>query len=285
MKRPIALLACLAAGSAYGHDGVFHAEALSAWRAWTLDPLVLAPLALAAFLYWRGSLRFGGREGCFWAGMAALGLALVWPLDVLGERLFSAHMAQHLVLMNVAAPLLVLGAPLAAMLRALPLGARRALARLGAGRRWRAGWVALTGLAAATLLQQLALWTWHTPRGVTLALDSDPVHIAMHATLLAAALLFWTAVLRPRSGRYWGSIAALLVTLKVTGLVCIVLLLQPVVLYSAYGELAAAWGLTPAEDEQLGWGIMMMLGTLSYLGAAVALAGSSFARLERSHPR
>jgi putative membrane protein len=253
-------------------------------NAWTVDPLVLVPLALAAWLYWKGSLRFGTREACFAGGMVALFFALVWPLDVLGEHLFSAHMAQHLVLMNLAAPLLVLGAPLGAMLRALPLSWRRPLARLGAGRRWRAGWHVLSGVAAATVLQQLALWTWHTPRGVALALESDGVHVAMHASLLAAALLFWTAILRPRSGHYWAPIAGLLVTLKVSGVVCILLLIQPAGIYGAYGELAAAWGLTPSEDEHLGWGLMMVVGSASYLAAAVGLVAAAFASLERSQP-
>jgi putative membrane protein len=269
--------------AAFAHDGILHLSSPTLWTAWTLDPLVLIPLAAAGWLYARGSVRFGAREGCFAAGMAGLFLALVWPLDVLGEHLFSAHMAQHLVLMNLAAPLLVLGAPVAAMLRALPLGARRALAQLGAGRRWRAAWHALAGLSVATLLQQLALWTWHTPRGVAAALSDDAVHIAMHATLLASALLFWTAVLRPRSGRYWGAIAALMATLKVSGLVTIVLLLQPGGIYTAYGESAAAFGMTPAEDEQIGWGLMMVLGSASYLAGALALVALSFARLERAH--
>jgi putative membrane protein len=268
--------------AAFAHDGILHLSSPTLWTAWTLDPLVLIPLTAAAWLYARGSLRFGPREACFAAGMVGLFLALVWPLDVLGELLFSAHMAQHVVLMNVAAPLLVLGAPVAAMLRAMPPGARRALAQLGAGRRWRAAWHTLVGLSAATLLQQLALWIWHTPRGVAAALSNDAVHVAMHVTLLAAALLFWTAVLRPRSGHYWGAIAALVVTLKVSGAITIVLLLQSGSLFAAYGASAAAFGLTPAEDEQIGWGLMMALGSLSYLASAVALVGLSFARLERA---
>lgn len=267
--------------SAFAHDGG-HGEPLTLWNAWILDPLVLVPLALAAFLYWRGSLRFGAREACFAAGMAALFVSLVWPLDVLGEQLFSAHMAQHMVMMNIAAPLLVLGAPLAAMLRALPLRWRRALAALGAGRRWRAAWRWLSGAAAATLLQQALLWGWHTPRAVARSLESDPVHIVMHASLLAAALLFWTAVLRHR--QYGRAIAALLVTLKLTGVVCIMMLIQAGGLYAAYGASAAAWGLDAAQDEHLGWGIMMTIGTLTYLGAAVALAAAWLAALERTHP-
>lgn len=269
---------------AYAHDGLHPAQALTVWNAWTLDPLVLALLALAALLYARGTASSWRRAGvgrgvrrweaaCFAAGMAGLFAALVWPLDALGEALFSAHMAQHTVMMNLAAPLLVLGAPLQVMIRALPAAWRLAAARL----------VPRAGLVGATLLQQAVLWAWHTPAGVAWALESEPVHIVMHASLLLAALLFWTAVLRPRGARYWGPIAALLVTLKVSGVVCIVLLINPEASYTAYGQSAAAWGLSAAEDEQLGWGVMMSLGSLSYLAAALALAGAGFRSLERGH--
>lgn len=267
---------------ALAHDGLVHAARLELWTAWTLDPYVLAPLAAAAFLYFRGtslSWRRAGRgrgvrtweAASFAGGLAALFVALVWPLDALGEALFSAHMAQHLVLMNLAAPLLVLGAPLQVMIRALPPGARRSLAALAGTRAWRGAWVAASGLVAATLLQQVALWSWHTPRGVALALESDPIHIAMHASLAAAALLFWTAVLRPRARHYWGSIAAVLVTLKTSGIVAILLLLQPGAIYGVYGSSALAWGLAPHEDEQLGWGLMMVAGSATYLAAGLAL--------------
>jgi putative membrane protein len=136
----------------------------------------------------------------------------------------------------------------------------------------------------AAVLQQVVLWTWHTPRGVAVALESDPVHIVMHVSLLVAALLFWTAVLRPQAGYHWTAIAGLLLTLKVSGVISIVLLLQPASLYPAYADLAAAWGLSPAQDEQIGWGIMMILGTVTYLAAAVALFAASFKHLERTFP-
>ena len=277
-------LVSIAAVPALAHDTGHAPHTTTLWNAWTLDPLVLVPLALVGFLYAKGAVRLGRREGAFAAGCLALFFALVWPLDVLGEQMFSMHMLQHMVLMNVAAPLLVLGAPIGRWLRALPVPWRRSLARLGGNRRWRTGWRWLTGVAAATVLQQIVLWSWHTPRGVALALASDPVHIAMHVSLLIAALLFWTAVLRPQGGYYWAPIAAVLVTLKVSGVISIVLLLQPVSLYPAYGALAAAWGLGPEQDEQIGWGIMMILGTGSYLAAAIGMFIASFLQLERRTP-
>ena len=279
---------------AFAHDGPHGPAAVSLSTAWTLDPLVAVPLLLAAWLYWKGARSSWQRAGvgrgvkrgeaaAFAGGMVALFFALVWPLDVLGEALFSAHMAQHLVLMNLAAPLLVLGAPLQVMIRALALPWRRAAARFVQRPAWRGPWRWVSGALLATVLQQVVLWGWHTPRGVAAALRSDALHIAMHASLLVAALLFWTAVLRPRSGGYWVSLAALLATLKLTGVVCIVLLLQPAALYTAYGDLAAAWGLAPIEDEQLGWSLMMAAGMLSYLGAAIGLFAQWLRTVERGH--
>ena len=266
---------------AWAHDPGH--EVPDIWSAWSLDPYVLVLLIAAAILYWRGVRRAWARAGVgrgvrrwkaatFTGGMAGLFFALVWPLDVLGELLFSVHMVQHVVLMNIAAPLLVLGAPLQVMIRGLPSAGRRAAARM----------VPRPGVVFATVLQLVVLWAWHTPRGVAAALERDAVHIVMHASLLVAALVFWTAVLRPRRGGYWAPIAGLAVTLKLTGLACIALLLQPNVLYTAYGDTAAAWGLSRAEDEQLAWGVMMVLGSVSYLTAAIALLAISLVALERA---
>jgi putative membrane protein len=280
---------------AFAHDGADAPASPSLLSAWTLDPLVLVPLFLAAWLYWEGVRGTWQRSGngrgvarwqaaSFAAGFAALFLALVWPLDVLGEQLFSAHMAQHLLLMNVAAPLIVLGAPTAPMLRAMGRDARRAVGRVAQSRGWRAVWRAISGVAAASVVQQLALWTWHMPNGVAAALNNDAVHIAMHVSLLAVALLFWTAVLQPRPrGGLWPSILALLITLIVSGFASIVLLLHPEPLFTAYGTSATAWGLTAADDEHIGWGLMMLVGSVSYPLAAVALVTTTLERLERSH--
>ena len=284
--RVAAALAAPATAWAHsGADGAAAATVAAALRP-TLDPWILLPLLLALLLYGLGLRSAWQRAGtgrgvrrwqaaCFGAGMVALLLSLVWPLDGLGERLFSAHMAQHLMLMNVAAPLLVLAAPLQVMLRPLPAPWQHALARLVRRPAWRGGWAWLSGLAVATLVQMLLLWSWHTPRGVTLALADDAVHIAMHATLLAAALLFWTAVLRPllaHSGqRQWPPLAALAATLKLNGIVSITLMLQSGVAYPVYGAMATAWGLSASADEQLGWGLMMLVGTASYIGAAMGL--------------
>jgi putative membrane protein len=282
---------------AHSGDAADTASAAAAALTPTLDLWVLAPLMLAAGLYGLGLRSAWRRAGigrgvarwqalCYGVGFVGLLLSLVWPLDALGEQLFSAHMAQHLVLMNLAAPLLVLGAPLQVMMRPLPPAWQHTLAALVRRPWWRTGWHWLSGLAVATLLQMLLLWSWHTPRGVTVALENNAVHIAMHATLLAAALLFWTAVFRPvlqhGGQRQWPPLAALAATLKLNGIISITLMLQGGAAYLAYGTRAAAWGLSPAADEQLGWGLMMLIGSFSYIGAAIALLLVGFARLDAS---
>ena len=83
---------------------------------WTFEPALLATLALTAFVHGRGRARLGRRIArtketrrtvAFYGGLFVLAAALMSPLDALAHALFSGHMAQHLLLMLVAAPLLV----------------------------------------------------------------------------------------------------------------------------------------------------------------------------------
>lgn len=252
------------------------------WGSWHFDTVSVLPLLLVGVLYAvgvRGAWRRAGigravsvrQVLCFSAGWAACVLALVSPIDAYGERLFSAHMLQHLLLMNFAAPLLVLGAPLSVWVRPLPRALQRGLAGWIKARAWRRAWHGLRSAAVATALQQAVLWSWHTPAGIEAALGSEALHMAMHTSLLAVALLFWTAVLGADARRCWQSIAALATTLKVSGLVCIAMMLQDSAFYTAYGSSAAQWGWSAAEDEQIGWGLMMTLGSLTPVGFALAL--------------
>src|SRR5690349_22801796 len=124
-------------------------------RAWSFEPLVVVSLTLMALLFavglwrlWREAPRRRAVKPwealCFAGGWLALFIALVSPLHAWGSVLFSAHMTQHEVLMLVAAPLLVLGKPLVASLKALPPGWARALARATGVGWWQAVWRAIT---------------------------------------------------------------------------------------------------------------------------------------------
>jgi putative membrane protein len=145
--------------------------------------VLLAELLAAGALYAVGARRVRGwpawRGACFAAGLVALALALL-ALDA-GPSL-TAHMAQHLALALVAAPLLVLGSPLALGLRAT--GARRAL---------RAAWVARPGVGWAALAALMAVS--QLPAVYDATARHPLLHVAEHAAWLAAAILFWRVVI------------------------------------------------------------------------------------------
>src|SRR5438067_6983170 len=104
-----------------------------------------------------------GQAAAFVCGWVALAAALLSPLDNLAERLFSAHMAQHELLIVVAAPLVGLASPLVAVMWVLPAEGRRAVMRVVRGRRVAGVWAAITAPAVVWALHAIALWVWHLP--------------------------------------------------------------------------------------------------------------------------
>jgi putative membrane protein len=260
--------------------------------AWDVEWWVLLLLALSAILYASGLRRLwrnaGGGRGvsrggawCFALGWLALAAALATPLDPLGSRLFSAHMVQHELLMVVAAPLLVLGRPLATWTWALPPAQRRRVGRLFQRRGWARLWSALTDPLLAFALHALALWAWHIPAAFDAALRHQGLHVAQHLCFLATALFFWWAVLGhdPR-GRYGPGHSAvyLFATMMHTGALGALLSLAPTPWYAAYGEPTLALGLDPVQDQQLGGLVMWMPAGLVYVVAALWVLGRMLTR-------
>jgi cytochrome c oxidase assembly factor CtaG len=142
------------------------------WTAWSWEPAVLAGLAITAVAYARGISRLTARGGrrvmarrreaaAFWCGWVVLAIALVSPLHPLGQSLLSAHMAQHELLMVLAAPLLVLGRPLLGSLWGLPPSWRRAA---GAPRgRVRPQWRLVSRVEIARGQHAVAVGGWPQP--------------------------------------------------------------------------------------------------------------------------
>ena len=263
------------------------------WRAWSFDPGIVLPLGLAAALYARGlralwhqaGAGHGIRRwqaGAFAAGWLVLAIALVSPLHELGEALFSAHMAQHELLMAVAAQLLVLGRPVVPFLWGLPIGWRRIAGHWAATSPVRAAWHALTLPSVAWTVHAVAIWAWHAPRLYDAAVTSDLVHALQHASFLGSALLFWWALIHGRNGRlrYGASVLYVFTTALHTTALGAVLSLAARPLYSAYVA-TAAWGLTPLEDQQLAGLIMWVPAGIAYLVAALALMAGWLREAER----
>jgi cytochrome c oxidase assembly factor CtaG len=194
-------------------------------------------------------------------------------------------MAQHMLLVVGAAPLLVLGRPGVALLWALPAPARR---RLGHGRQRaalvRAGWRHLSWLPSAWALHVVVLWVWHLPSLYQAALADPRVHLAEHAAFLGTALLFWWAILQPgrRAVAAYGTSAVGVFLLAVQGgLLGTLMTFAPRPWYPAYATTTAPWGLTPLDDQQLGGLTMSALAGLGYLVATLVLLAAWLRAAER----
>jgi len=260
--------------------------------AWNLAPWLVALFTLSAAAYATGLARLWRQAGpgrgvtatqawAFATGWLMLGVALVSPLDTLGGHLFSAHMVQHELMMVVAAPLLVIGRPLATWTWALPPAQRRVVGRCFQARGWLRLWATLADPLVAWAVHALALWAWHIPAFFDASLRSEPVHIAQHASFLVTALFFWWAVLGhdPR-GRYGPghSAAYLFTTMLHTGALGALLSLAPTPWYPTYVPLTSALGFDPVEDQQLGGVVMWVPAGLAYVIAALWVLGRMLTR-------
>ena len=131
-------------------------------------------------------------------GVASFWLAIASPLDAFGNFLLTAHMIQHLLMMLVAPPLILLGSPQNPLLRGLPRWAARDA--LGPFLTWRSlkrfGRI-VTHPAFCWFAAALALLGWHIPAAYDLALISPGWHDLEHACLFGTSLLFWWPVVQP----------------------------------------------------------------------------------------
>jgi putative membrane protein len=249
------------------------------------EPWVLGTIVVSALWYWRGSrrpsLRAVGTNArrrvvpwrglCFVGGLVTLVVALDSPLERLADDWFWAHMLQHVLLMMVAAPLLVLGAPWMPFWRPLPLGLRRRLARLfvkspSLGWLRRAARVVVSPLGA-WLLFDLNLAAWHIPALYDLTLRNNGVHYSEHVSFVLLGLVFWSQVLEsppfhPRLGPL-GRVLYTTAGSAASWLLAIVLTFATTPLYPAQSA-GHHGGLSALTDQQLAAGIMLGPGSITY---------------------
>lgn len=283
LRTLVPLCALLVAARAAAHlpDEGAHAG----WSAWSFEPWVTLPLLLSGLLYIAGLRRLWAASGtgagisrsqasCYAAGWLTAAAALVTPIDTLGSALFWVHMVQHELLMLVAAPLLVLGRPLPVWLWALPARWRRPLARPFTGAGWLRLWRAVASPFGAWLLHALVIWVWHVPLLFEAAVRHEPVHVLQHLSFLVSALLFWWSVLRQPGMRTHAPAALLSVftTGVHTAVLGALLTFASVPWYPVYAASAAALGMDPLEDQQLGGLVMWVPGGIAYLAATLVLA-------------
>jgi cytochrome c oxidase assembly factor CtaG len=234
---------------------------------WTFEPAQLVPVALAAALYARRAWTLSRRArpvprpkiAAFAAGLLVLLLALVSPIDSIGEeRLFSVHMVQHVLIGDLAPLLLVLGLS-GPLLR--PLLAPRLVQRARV----------LTHPLVALPLWAANLWAWHLPRLYDAALHHAPVHALQHASFLGAGFLLWTTLLGLLPGPRWFGRGAQLGGLAFVWIagaaLANVFLWSDRPYYQPYVDAPRTWGLSAVSDQRAGGGVMLV--EMMLVGAAV----------------
>jgi putative membrane protein len=224
-----------------------HAHAAQAWR---FDPWIAASLLTLLLLRPRVAWAFAG-------ALLALFLALIWPLERLAATSFAAHMAQHMLLIGVAAPLIAASRPKLRLLKG-----RGALLR---------PLLALARPRTAFFLHGAAIWLGHAPRVIEWSLEHRWVHALDHAAFVATAALFWWSLLSRGRAAAGESALWTLATMLHTGALGALLAFAPRVLYRD----------TTLEDQQLAGLVMWIPGGLCYLAAGLAFAAAWLAGRER----
>ncbi|MGD0436241.1 MAG: cytochrome c oxidase assembly protein [Bryobacteraceae bacterium] len=248
------------------------------------DPPIFVTVALiaAVLVYLRGWYRLRSdlpnvlprwRLAAFMGGLFSLWVAVGSPLATLDHQLLTAHMAQHLILMTVAAPLLLLGAPAITLLHGLPQRfAGRVLGPLlrtpavkGFGRVVSHPvfcWIAAT----ATVIG------WHGPALFDMAMRSERWHAVEHAWFFAAGILFWWPVVQPwpslaRWPRWSVPLYLFLATLPCDALSAFLAFCGRVV-YPHYLSAHRLFDISPLADQECAGALMWVWVTFAYLGPA-----------------
>jgi putative membrane protein len=209
-----------------------------------LDPALIFALLLLATIH-LASLHQRRQRLHAAAGWAIAALALTSPLCALSVALFSARIAQHMILALVAAPLVAL---------ALPRSTHR-----------RDCW----DLWASAAAFFVALWFWHMPAPYDATFSSSVVYWSMHITLFGSAILLWRELLHVRPEHTVDALAAGAFTSMQMGLLGAVLALAGRPLFFWHLSTTSVWSLTPLQDQQLGGVFMWVPGILLFLWAAI----------------
>jgi len=232
---------------------------------------VIVWLALAEGLYVRALRVLHGRgvavprgQVALWhLGIALWVIALLTPVDGLGEDLLSAHMAQHLLIADLGAPLLLAGLRNPVLAFFLP---RPVLVAFARRRRLRAALAVLQRPLVALPLYALVLYGWHVGFAFEAAVESPVVHAAQHASFVGAGVLVWWSALEPHRRRLRGELwkIAHILGARFLGMfvgMSFVLIRQPVYT-GVYGAGERELGLTALADQQLAGGMMVVLDIL-----------------------
>ena len=212
-------------------------------------------------------MRIVSRNLCFAAAIAVILLTVFPPLAAMAQQLFAAHMAQHLLLIVVAAPLLVVSDADARLQR---FSIYRTLAQPAPA------WI---GFVAIFIF-------WHWAAAFQWAARSMAGEILELATILAAAFLFWDVALSRTTHVQLshGARALYLMTAAVaTDLPGVIMVFSPRAICTMPGENAMRWGLTPLQDQQIAGLLMWVVANLVFFSIATLLFARWISDSQPSH--
>src|SRR5262245_48623417 len=249
------------------------------FSSWDLNPWVLIPTAIFGPIYARGWWQLHRRAPdrfafsqptAFFAGLISLVCALLSPLDAFAGWLLTVHMIQHLLLMMVAPPLILWGAPYLPLLSGLP----RHFSINGIG-----PFLSSTGLRklARLVSHPVFCWSsfisvnvaWHVPAMYELALHSPGWHRVEHVSFLCTSLLFWLPIIQPRpwvarTPRWLILPYLILADFQNTALSAFLIFYDRVV-YSTYAAVPRITDLTPLEDQAAAGALMWVASSVFFL--------------------
>lgn len=222
-----------------------------------LDPLLICALLAVGFVHLR--LASGARARMFAiSGWTCAGAAVLSPLCALSVSLFSARIAQHMVLLLIAAPLIALGHS-------------------------RTGFIASAlGLRLASIAFFAMLWFWHMPNPYYATFTSSTIYWAMHISLFGSGIWLWSELLHHSPERTAEALLIGTLSSMQMGLLGAVLALAMHPLFEPHFLTAPLWHLTALQDQQLGGVIMWVPGTLLFLWASVRSLRRLWTHLEES---
>lgn len=267
---------------AYAHVDVTSSAALL--DNWPFSWDAALALVAATLLYTRGIRQMRekseasnrGRHLAFYAGLAAILLALLTPLDLISEHVFAVHQIQHLLLRGIAPMLLMLAVPSTLLIAGMPAALRRRiLVPIMTHGGVRALFHFLSRPLLCTVLYISTLYLWQVPTIHNAALMQPGLHYVMHVTMLATGLLFFWTIFDPHPAPWGAAFQQRLVMLGAALFANIplgaVITLKDAVSYAAYDQLGRWWGVEPLNDELLGGLVIWILASMMGLPAVLLL--------------
>jgi len=254
-----------------------HASVQSAW--------ISAGLILAALLYLRGWLhlrrleldRFQAwRASSFMVGLFLIWMAIGSPLSALDHESLTAHMVQHLLLMTLAPPFILLGASGKTFVCGLPHRFVQVISQLVHSTGLHHVWSTVTHPAICWLAAASTLIAWHIPTMFALGLRSQAWHEIEQTSFLATGILFWWPVVQRRPGVSKWPESSILLYLFLATLPCDILsgllVFCDRVVYPVFLSSPQRFGLSALEDQQCAGALLWTCVTVVYLIAAAILS-------------